>query len=131
MSGDEIQRLSKELDELKKAGGMLAEAATHVVTHYDGVHRLRLALAHWHKTMADEFGRGSMAEKPLLAEAPAQSSAQISKRPASAKDTVRRMVPKVAETAIRGHEFGWLYIDECRDMSREAWDVLLGRLRCR
>lgn len=39
------------------AGDKLAEAAHRVQATHDGVHRLRLALADWYTTRANEFGR--------------------------------------------------------------------------
>ena len=41
---------------LKKAGDHLAIAAQ--LAEYDGVHRLRLAIANWNKAIADEGSRG-------------------------------------------------------------------------
>ena len=49
--------LLHELTRVKDAGNALAEAAHRVQTDYDGVHRLRLALAGWYQALADEFGR--------------------------------------------------------------------------
>ena len=43
---------------LKKAGDDLAIAAQRVLAEYDGVHRLRLAIANWNKAIADEGSRG-------------------------------------------------------------------------
>ena len=39
------------------AGNKLAEAAHKVQSDYDGIHRLRLALAEWYRTRANEFNR--------------------------------------------------------------------------
>ena len=43
---------------LREAGLLLAEAASHVIREYDGIHRLSLAVAAWYKTVADLGGRG-------------------------------------------------------------------------
>lgn len=51
------ETLITELNRLRAAGNELAEAAHRVSTDYDGIHRLRLALAGWYKALADEFGR--------------------------------------------------------------------------
>lgn len=49
--------LCEELDKVIHAGDKLAEAAHYVQANYDGIHRLRLALAKWYQTRADEHGR--------------------------------------------------------------------------
>ncbi len=49
--------LVRELKRVKDAGNALAEAAHRVSATYDGVHRLRLALAGWYQALADEFDR--------------------------------------------------------------------------
>lgn len=57
----EISALKMACDDnraLKKAGDDLAIAASYTVAEYDGLHRLRLAVAAWHKANADEGGRG-------------------------------------------------------------------------
>jgi hypothetical protein len=43
---------------LKRAGDELAAAAMRVCHEYDGVHRLRLAVAEWARVTANEGGRG-------------------------------------------------------------------------
>jgi hypothetical protein len=48
----------RELHRIKTAGNALALAAHQVQAEYDGVHRLRLALAGWYQALADEFARG-------------------------------------------------------------------------
>lgn len=57
-----LQAQSKQFVEdasaLRLAGGQLATAAQHVVHHYDGIHRLALAISRWNQTIADEGGRG-------------------------------------------------------------------------
>ena len=57
-----IDMLSTDNAAMRKAGGRLAEAATAVITDYDGCHRLALAVAEWMKTVADEGGRGKRHE---------------------------------------------------------------------
>lgn len=52
------EMLCNELNKVIEAGDKLAEAAHYVQSSYDGIHRLRLALAGWYKTRADENGRG-------------------------------------------------------------------------
>lgn len=52
-------RLSEELNKIIEAGNKLAEAAHKVQSDYDGIHRLRLALAEWYKIRANEFDRDS------------------------------------------------------------------------
>lgn len=42
---------------LKRAGDHLATASMRVIEDSDGVHRLRLAVAEWNRTIADEGGR--------------------------------------------------------------------------
>lgn len=51
------ETLIRELNRLRDAGNDLAEAAHRVQRTYDGVHRLRLALAGWYQALADEFDR--------------------------------------------------------------------------
>lgn len=53
------QKFVDEINRLKVAGNVLAEAAHRVQTEYDGVHRLRLALAGWYQALADEWDRGT------------------------------------------------------------------------
>ena len=53
-----IEQLANENANLKKAGGYLAQRAIYVITNYDGLHRLSLAVANWTKIIADEGGRG-------------------------------------------------------------------------
>lgn len=48
---------AEEVAHLRKTGDDLAFAAARVVTEYDGIHRLRLALSEWYKIRADEGGR--------------------------------------------------------------------------
>ena len=54
---DPTEMLITDNRKLKLAGGELAEAAARVVRDYDGLHRLSLAVAGWHKALADEGGR--------------------------------------------------------------------------
>jgi len=54
VSPDEM--LCNELNKVIEAGDKLAEAAHYVQSNYDGIHRLRLALAGWYKTRADKNG---------------------------------------------------------------------------
>lgn len=49
--------LMKTFGDTISAGDKLAEAAHRVQSERDGVHRLRLALAEWYTTRANEFGR--------------------------------------------------------------------------
>ena len=58
MSVNSETKINDELDETIKAGNKLAEAAHYVQSNYDGIHRLRLALAEWYKVRANENGRG-------------------------------------------------------------------------
>lgn len=61
----EVMQLSVAIEDrnrLQKAGDALAEAAHRVSSTYDGVHRLRLALAGWYQALADEGRRGEKAE---------------------------------------------------------------------
>lgn len=51
---------------MMQAGCNLASAAIKVTTEYDGVYRLRLAIAEWAKTIADESGRGERYGKKIL-----------------------------------------------------------------
>lgn len=44
--------LAKELTEVRQTGDELALAAAQVVVHYDGIHRLRAALAKWYNLRA-------------------------------------------------------------------------------
>lgn len=53
-----VAMLQRDLDRLEIAGGELAEAAARVAREYDGVHRLSLAIASWHKARADCGDRG-------------------------------------------------------------------------
>jgi hypothetical protein len=50
-------RLSQDNANLREAGNELAKAAHRVSTDFDGVHRLRLALAGWYTALANEGGR--------------------------------------------------------------------------
>lgn len=43
--------LIEENRKLKKAGCKLANAALHVVSEYDGLHRLMLAVSEWSKVL--------------------------------------------------------------------------------
>ena len=57
----EIRALKSVCDDIrafKVAGDELALAASLVVAEHDGIHRMRLAIANWHKVNADESGRG-------------------------------------------------------------------------
>lgn len=54
---DAVTFLTEELNDLRRAGNELAEAAHRVSAEFDGVHRLRLALAGWYKALANEGGR--------------------------------------------------------------------------
>jgi hypothetical protein len=52
---------------MRNAGSELAAAALRVTEDYDGVHRLRLAVAKWAKVTADEGGRGAtQPEEPRI-----------------------------------------------------------------
>lgn len=53
-----IEMLSQENLRLRKAGSNLCQAALHVVSEYDGLHRLALAVSEFSKALADEHGRG-------------------------------------------------------------------------
>lgn len=55
--------LATENAELRKAGCNLARAALHVISEYDGLHRLALAVAEWATAVANEGGRGKMYEE--------------------------------------------------------------------
>lgn len=50
-------------------------------------------------------------------------------------DAVKHAIIKVASlenfNSIRGIEIGWAWLDETRDTKEEAFDVILGRLRCK
>ena len=50
-------------------------------------------------------------------------------------DAIRCAIVKVASlenfNSIRGIEIGWAWLDETRDTKKEAFDVILGRLRCK
>ena len=52
------ERLLDEMRAIRRAGNDLAAAAHRVQQDYDGVHRLRLALAGWYTALANEWGRG-------------------------------------------------------------------------
>lgn len=54
---DEREFIAQELTRVITAGNALAEAAHRVSATYDGVHRLRLALAGWYTALANEGGR--------------------------------------------------------------------------
>lgn len=54
---NESEALAKELHDVIEAGNTLAAAAHRVSADYDGVHRLRLALAGWYTTLGNEWGR--------------------------------------------------------------------------
>lgn len=54
-----IEAFSKELTKVIEAGNNLAAAAHRVQSEYDGIHRLRIALAGWYKMRADEFDRAT------------------------------------------------------------------------
>lgn len=58
VDGGMIEMLSADNRAMKAAGGKLAEAAAHVVHHYDGLHRLSAAAAAWLQVIANEGGRG-------------------------------------------------------------------------
>lgn len=49
---------------LRRTGLDLAEAATHVIREFDGVHRLALAVSAWHKCIADEGARALKSSTP-------------------------------------------------------------------
>lgn len=51
------QALVADNARLRLAGGRMAEAALRVVHHYDGTHRLALAVAGWCEAVAAEGGR--------------------------------------------------------------------------
>lgn len=51
------KQLIDEIKAIREAGDKLAQASHRVQSTYDGIHRLRLALANWYKVRADEFGR--------------------------------------------------------------------------
>jgi hypothetical protein len=53
----EVEMLAEQLNRVTEAGNELAAAAHRISATFDGVHRLRLALARWYQTLADEFGR--------------------------------------------------------------------------
>lgn len=53
-----VEQLIADNKAMRKAGGLLAEAAIAVVTDYDGCHRLSLAVSDWAKVIANEGGRG-------------------------------------------------------------------------
>lgn len=55
---DEREFIAQELARVLEAGNALAAAAHYVSAHFDGVHRLRLALAGWYTALANEGGRG-------------------------------------------------------------------------
>jgi hypothetical protein len=57
---DLINMLVRDNNAMKDAGSALAAAAARVVQEYDGVHRLSLAAAKWHKAVANEGGRGTV-----------------------------------------------------------------------
>lgn len=56
-----LSQAAIEYDALARAGNRLAEAAHRVQADHDGIHRLRLALAEWYQTLADQGGRGNVA----------------------------------------------------------------------
>jgi hypothetical protein len=57
------ETLVKELNRLRAAGNDLAEAAARISRDYDGVHRLRLAIAGWYTALANEFDRDAPIER--------------------------------------------------------------------
>ena len=62
--GDLVKMLSRDISILKEGGYNLARAATNVVENYDGLHRLSLAIAEWHRSVADQGGRGTPPQQP-------------------------------------------------------------------
>lgn len=56
--------LVEENKRLRLAGTTLSKAALHVITEYDGLHRLSLAVSEWAKTLADEHGRNKPTSPP-------------------------------------------------------------------
>lgn len=63
VSAANMKMLAEENKRLREAGAQMAIAALRVATEYDGVHRLMLAVSVWAKAMADENGRGHMAQE--------------------------------------------------------------------
>lgn len=59
-----IEMLIEDNKRLKKAGSNLAMRALHVISEYDGLHRLALAVSEWTKAVADEGGRSTKDEIP-------------------------------------------------------------------
>lgn len=55
---DEVTFLCRDLANIVTAGHVLAEAASRVIVHYDGVHRLSLAVSEWWRAVADQGNRG-------------------------------------------------------------------------
>jgi hypothetical protein len=52
-----IDMQARDIARYKSAGDALAIAAMRVVTDYDGLHRLRLAVAEWNNACANEGNR--------------------------------------------------------------------------
>ena len=55
---ENFEKMHKEMADLTYAGNDLAEAAVHVVCHYDGIHRLSKAISRWFLAVANQNGRG-------------------------------------------------------------------------
>lgn len=52
------EMLAANLGNVTEAGNELAEAAHRVQADFDGIHRLRAALANWYRVLSNESGRG-------------------------------------------------------------------------
>lgn len=55
-----IEMLQADNAAMREAGCELAQAALHVATEYDGVHRLMLAVSGWTAALANEGGRDAV-----------------------------------------------------------------------
>lgn len=58
LEAQQVQAIARDYDRLKKAGYFLSTAAADLVRTGDGTHRLSIAIAGWHQTLANEGGRG-------------------------------------------------------------------------
>lgn len=61
--GEKEKMLLNELDKTINAGNKLATEAHRVQADFDGIHRLRIAIANWYETRANEFSRGPNEKK--------------------------------------------------------------------
>lgn len=57
MNDEIVKMMADDNARMRKAGCALAEAALRVISEYDGVHRLSLAVAEWSTAVANEGHR--------------------------------------------------------------------------